>query len=397
MMTVSARDRLLHDLAGELDDLERRDLRRRLVTVERIDGPVVTAAGGRLVNWCSNDYLGLSAHPRLREAAAAAAAEFGIGARASRLLSGTTRWHERLEADLAAWFGQEAAAVFPSGYHANLGALSVLLDARDVVIVDRLAHASLVEAARATRARLRVFRHNDAGHAAELLAAAGRARRRLVVTEGIFSMEGDAAPLSDLLDAAERHGASVYLDDAHGAFAAGATGRGSPEAAGCAHDRFLYMGTLGKALGCQGGFAAGPRPFIELIRNRARTYVYTTALAVPVAAAACDALRVVAGEPSHAERLRSNVARLHHALPPSRRSPSHIVPVMAGEPAAALRLADRLWAQGIWAPAIRPPTVPRGTARLRLSVTAAHTEEHIDALVQALKAADHGPSTYAQS
>ena len=203
-----------------------------------------------------------------------------MGARASRLLAGSTRWHTRLEASLAAWFGSEAAIVYPSGYQANLGTLGALCSSRDIIFVDRLAHASLVDAARATRATLRVFRHNDPAHVAALLARAGGARRRFIVTEGVFSMEGDRAPLAELAELAESHDAMVYVDDAHGAFVVGATGRGTPEAAGLPQARFLYMGTLGKALGCQGGFVVGPTPLIELLRNRARTFIYTTALAV---------------------------------------------------------------------------------------------------------------------
>jgi len=282
----STRDQLLNELAEELRALDDDGLLRQLTTLEAIDGPIVRIGGREVVNWCSNDYLGLSQHPALIEAAAHAATQWGIGARASRLLAGTTIWHTRLEDALAAWYGAEAAIVYPSGYLANLGTLSTVLSPDDAVFVDRFAHASLLDAARTTRATFRVFPHNDLTQLAGLLARVSRARRRLIVTEGVFSMDGDSPDLPALLEIADAHHALVYLDDAHGAFVAGAAGRGTPEAAGVAHERLLYMGGLGKALGCQGGFVIGPRALIDVLRNRARTFIYTTALAVPVAAAA---------------------------------------------------------------------------------------------------------------
>ena len=385
----TALDRLLSDLTEELTSLETDQLRRRLTSVEAINGPLARISGRELVCWCSNDYLGLSSHPALATAAAQAAAAFGIGARASRLLAGTTEWHARLETSLAGWYGTEAAAVFPSGYLANLGTLRALLCSDDAVFMDRAAHASLVEAVRGTGARFRVFPHNDVARLDELLVQAPRARRRLIVTEGVFSMDGDQAPLAALVDSAKRHEAVVYLDDAHGAFVTGATGRGSPEMAGVTQEHLLYMATLGKALGCQGGFVTGPRVLIDYLHNRARTFIYATALAVPVAAAAAEALRVLAAEPEHRRRLADRVQRLHGRLAAfgliPDRQPSHIIPVIVGDTARAQELSHKLWVRGLWAPAIRPPTVPKGTARLRVSVTALHTDEHIDALAAALR------------
>ena len=221
-----------------------------------------------------------------------------------------------MEQQLAAWFAAQDALVFASGYLANLGALGALLSPQDLVVADRLVHASLLDAARGSGATVRVFRHNDPGHAAEVLARAGvRARRRLLVTEGVFGMDGDRAPLGELLEAAAAHDAMIYLDDAHGAFVVGAAGRGSPEAAGIAHERFIYMGTLGKALGAQGGFVVGPRALIDYLRNRARTFIYATALAIPVAAAACEALRVMEDEPQRRSVLQAKVLRLCRQLP----------------------------------------------------------------------------------
>ena len=401
---------LLDAVALELGDLDARGLRRRLTTIQAVDGPRVQLDGRWVTSWCSNDYLGLSQHPRLIAAAAEAAARWGIGARASRLLGGSTDVHAQLELALAHWHGAQAALVFSSGYLANAGALGVLLSAEDLVLVDRLAHASLLDAVRATRARLRVFRHNDVEHVRRLLAAGSGGRRRVIVTEGVFSMDGDPAPLEALCGVAEQHDALVYLDDAHGAFILGARGRGSAEglvASGC----LLYMGTLGKALGCQGGFVAGPRAWIDLLTTRARTFIYATALAVPVAAAAVAALAMLDEDPSPVARLRARAGQLAAGLmslagqhpdvgfpgaglpaAPNGKStgaaqagrPGHLVPVVVGEAQDAVRVADRLLASGHWAPAIRPPTVPRGTARLRLSVTAGHTEADIQSLVDAL-------------
>ena len=384
----SARDRLLCELAEELHALEQDDLLRRLAVLERVDGPNAQVEGREVVSWCSNDYLGLASHPALVQAAAQAMAADGVGSRASRLLAGSTRWHQQLEGSLAAWFQAEQAIVYSSGYLANLGTLSALLSSRDAVFVDRLAHASLFDAARATRATLRVFRHNDPEHARQLLLRAGKARRRVLITEGVFSMDGDRAPLAALMEAAESHDALVYLDDAHGAFVLGAGGRGSPEAAGIAHERFLYMGTLGKALGAQGGFVVGPATLVELLRNRARTFIYTTALAVPVAAAAAAALKLLAEDPAPRAALWQRAGQLHarlaglSATPLS--GPSHLVPVLAGSTARSLRLAEQLWQAGHWIPAIRPPTVPAGTARLRISLTSLHTESQVNHLADTL-------------
>jgi len=318
-------------------------------------------------------------------AAARAAARWGAGARASRLLAGSTALHAGLEGALAEFFGAEGAVAFASGYLANLGTLSALAGPRDLVVVDRLAHASLIDACRACRATFRVFPHNDVAELSRILkrhGAAHRAGRRLVVTEGVFSMDGDRAPLAELLNIVRRHDAFLYVDDAHGAGVLGDTGRGSPEEAGVPHEHLLYMGTLGKALGAQGGFVVGPAPLIALLHNRARPFIYATALAPPAAAAALEALRIVREDPAPRARLRRNVERLGARLDVPA---SHIMPVIVGSARRACELSEALLARGLLAPAIRPPTVPEGTARLRLSVSALHTDEHIDALASALR------------
>ena len=390
-MASSAYQRLISECAATLQRLNQQGLKRELRSLDAIRGPQVQVDGKRLINWCSNDYLGLSTHPALAQAAAEASLTWGVGARASRLLAGTTRWHTQLEASLATFFNAERAMVYPSGYQANLGTLGALIASQDLVLLDRLAHASLVDAIRATRATLKVFHHNEVAHVASLLTRARGNGRRWIVTEGVFSMEGDAAPLCALLEVAQRRDALLYVDDAHGAFVVGATGRGSPEVAGVAHERLIYMGTLGKGLGCQGGFVIGPHALIDLLHHRARTFIYTTALAVPVAAAATAALALVQSQEGARrrarleERVRQLNTRLATMTQARRQSRSHIMPVLLGEATHALAVAERLFARGHWAPAIRPPTVPRGSARLRLSVTALHTAAHVDRLMDALR------------
>jgi len=385
---ASAFSRLIADLDEDLRAVAAQDLRRRLTTIEAVHGPVVRIDGREVVCWCSNDYLGLSQHPALACAATSAAEVWGVGSRASRLLAGTTRAHRELEEVLAAWFGAEDAAVFASGYLTNLGVLGALVSSKDLVVIDRFAHASLFDAVRASRATLRVFHHNDASHAAKLLSRANGVRRRFLVTEGVFSMDGDRAPLGALVDVARMSEAVLYLDDAHGAFVLGATGRGSPEAAGLVHEDFLYIGTLGKALGCQGGFVVGPRTLIAALHNRARTFLYATALAPPIVAAAREALCLLEEEPQWRAQLAARSRLLYERLgaigiAPTA-GPSHIIPIIIGASGTALQVARHLEERGIWAPAIRPPAVPDGTARLRLSITALHTSAHIHALAEAL-------------
>jgi len=370
--------------------LRARDLFRTVTSLEALRGARARIEGRWITLWCTNDYLGLSQHPRLIHAAAHAMARWGVGARASRLLAGSTRLHEQLEDALAAFFHTGSAVVFASGYLANLGAIPALVGRDDLILVDRLAHASLIDACRLSRATLRVFHHQDPVHVRALLAR-HPARRRLIVTEGIFSMDGDAAPVRALQEVARAAGAWLYLDDAHGAFAVGATGRGSPEVAGVPHTELIYMGTLSKALGAQGAFVAGSTRLIQLMQNRARTFIYATALACPVVAAASEAIRLVARSSQARAQLAANSQRLVHALverglvPPTQ-PVSHIVPIIVGSPRGARDLAAHLWTQGVFAPAIRPPTVPEGTARIRLSVSAAHTTSQVAHLVQALGA-----------
>ena len=381
---------LLQALQHELQGLRDEDLFRQFAVVQARRGMAIRIDDRWGVCFSSNDYLGLSIDPAVIRAAAEAAHEWGAGAGASRLLAGTTRWHRALEAALAGWFGAEDAIVYSSGYLTNLGALQALLGPEDLVAVDRLAHASLVEACRTSRAKLAVFRHGDLEQLGELLGRSAGRRRRIIVTEGVFSMDGDETPLAELLRVAAEHEAVVYLDDAHAVFAVGATGRGTPERCGVPHQAMIYMGALGKALGCQGGFVVGPTALIDTLRNRAKSFIYTTALATPIAAAAHAALQRAREDSQPRQQLDRHARRLHerlraHGLIPDR-PPSHILPIVLGASSRAQAVARELWTRGIFAPAIRPPTVPEGTARLRISLSALHTDEQLQQLADALAA-----------
>ena len=375
--------RLTAALDEELLTLRDRHVFREPVIIEASDGARIRIGGRWVLNCASNDYLGLSDDARVIRAAQATAMAWGVGAKASRLLAGSTRVHQDLERELAQLFQAEACVVFGSGYLANLGALHALANDEDFVVVDRLAHASLIDACRATRATLRVFHHNDPEHLRAVLRQYPRGRRRLVVTEGLFSMDGDRAPLAELVRVAESGGACVYLDDAHGVFATGQRGLGTIEQEGVSVDRVILMGTLGKALGAQGGFVVGSETLIRAVQNRARTFIYSTALATPIAAAALEALRIVREQPELRRRLATAV-RQFQASRGTRQPASHIIPMVVGTSNAALTLAHGLWDRGIFAPAVRPPTVPEGTARIRISLTTQHTADQLTRCAKAL-------------
>ena len=288
--------------------------------------------------------------------------------------------HRELEEEIASFKQAEAAVVFPSGYHANVGMLQALAGPGDVIILDRLAHASLVDGARLSRATLRVFRHNDPEDLAKVLKRGRGAGEQWVVTESVFSMDGDRAPLGDLLSVCEEEDARLYVDEAHGTGVWGPDGRGWVNALGLAGRVPVCMGTLSKGLGAQGGFVVGSRSLIQWVVNRARSFIYSTALNPGAAAAALAAIRIARTEPERRARLFSLSARLRAGAGLSGEGP--IVPVHAGQDADAVSLSNRLWEEGLFAPAIRPPTVPRGTARIRFSVTAGHREEDVDRAVR---------------
>ncbi|MBM4242563.1 MAG: 8-amino-7-oxononanoate synthase [Deltaproteobacteria bacterium] len=377
-------------LADELDELAAQSLGRARRTIGGAQGPTVRVDGRDVLCLCSNNYLGLAGDPRLRDAAVAAIAEAGIGAGASPLVSGHMDAHERLESAIAAWQGCEAALVFGSGYHANIGVLAALVRAGDEVFSDELNHASLIDGCRLSRAQIRAYRHLDASDLERQLGAS-RARRRLIVTDSVFSMDGDLAPLAEIVALADRYDAWVMIDEAHAVGVFGETGAGLAEATGLGGRITVRMGTLGKALGSYGAFVAGSRALIELLVNRARAYVYSTALPPPVIAAADASVAIVRGDAERRRALWDNARRLHGGLERAglamRPFTSPIVPLVVGGAAEALAVAERALEQGVLAPAIRPPTVPQGTARLRLTPIAAHTAPQIDHAVGVLSRA----------
>ncbi|OYW91260.1 MAG: 8-amino-7-oxononanoate synthase [Caulobacterales bacterium 32-67-6] len=370
--------------AAKLADLDAAHLRRRLTPTHRLDGLWLERDGRRLLSFSCNDYLNLSHHPAVIEAASAAAHTFGAGAGASRLVTGDHPLLGELEARLAAFKGTEAACVFGSGYLANAGLIPTVVGPGDGVFVDELAHACIWAGAQLSGARIIPFAHNDvADLAAKLAATRAGLRHALIATDGVFSMDGDLAPLDAISDLAGRHDAWLLVDDAHGL---GVVGEGRGTAALFPDAKIdLAMGTFSKAVGGYGAYVCASAPVIDLLRTRARTFVYSTGLPPASAGAALAALEIIAGEPELTARPLAKARRFTTALGlPDARSP--IVPVVLGDAARTLGAMQALEAQGFLAVAIRPPTVPAGTARLRLAFTAAHDDADIDRLAQAVGA-----------
>jgi 8-amino-7-oxononanoate synthase len=374
----------LDDFAlAKLAALESRHLRRTLVTTAR-RGVTVERGGRRLISFSCNDYLGLSGHPALAEAAHKAIAAFGVGAGASRLVTGNHPLYEQLEARLARLKGTAAACVFGSGYLANTGVVPALVGGGDLIAIDELAHACLYAGARLSGATVAPFPHNDAARLRALLAERRAAHgKAMILTDGVFSMDGDLAPLAELGRIAAEYDAWLMTDDAHGIGVIGG-GRGSTFAGAVPAGVPLQMGTLSKAIGCYGGYLCASAPVIDLIRNRARTFVYSTGLPPPVAAAAIAALDLIESDPALAALpLRKAQAFTARAGLPEAASP--VVPVLIGAPGDALAAAQMLEAEGFLAVAIRPPTVPEGTARLRLAFSALHDDGDVARLADLVR------------
>lgn len=383
-------DPLAPTLEADLRSLEDAGRLRQRHTVEARAAATTRVRVGdtELLAFCSNDYLGLADHPRVVEAFVAAAGEWGVGSGASHLVSGHCREHHQLEQELAAFTRRERALLFSTGYMANLAVVTTLLGRGDRIYMDRLNHASLLDAGLASGARFARYSHGDTESLAERMRRADGARA-MVVTDGVFSMDGDVAPLAGLAEVCRKHQASLFVDDAHGIGVLGAGGGGAVEAAGLdAQDVPILMGTLGKALGTFGAFVAGSQPMVETLLQRGRSYVYTTALPPAVAAASRAALRVMQDEPwrrervlAHVERFRRGAAELGVALLDSQ---TPIQPVVLGGESDAVAASEALRLLGLWVPAIRPPTVPVGSSRLRITFSAAHSEAEVDRLLEAL-------------
>jgi 8-amino-7-oxononanoate synthase len=391
------------ELSLRLEALQKQGLRRELRRVDSAQGARIKIGGKTFLNFSSNDYLGLANHPLLKEAAIKAVKKFGAGAGASRLICGSLAPFHELEETLAAFKGTEAALTFSSGYVTAVGTICALLGKDDIVVIDKLVHASIVDAARLSGAKLRVFAHNDLNGLEKILKWAEKVQspkskvqstpKTLVVTESIFSMDGDAAPLREIVDIKKKFGAWLMIDEAHATGILGKNGRGLAEELGVSNQIEIQMGTLGKALGASGGYICGSRALIDFLTNRARSFIFSTAPVPAAAAAATAAIRFIQSEKGETrrEQLWTRVGELQSQIA-NRKSQisSAIIPIVLGDENKAVAAAAKMRGQNIFVPAIRFPTVARGKARLRLTLTAAHSADDVSDLIRALKTLDIG-------
>jgi len=377
------------DIEERLAEIKNRGLYRRLRSVSGPQGPRVLLDGKPVLLLCSNNYLGLADHPRVREAAAEAAMRYGAGSGASRLVSGNMTIHRRLEEQLASFKHAEACLLFGSGYLANAGVVSALAREGDVVFSDALNHASIIDGCRLSKAETFVYDHCDTDHLEWGLREA-EGRGALIVTDGVFSMDGDVAPLERIVDLAQRYDARVMVDEAHGTGAIGPEGRGSVAAAGLEDEVDVVVGTLGKALGSYGAYVCCDKPMAKYLINTARTLIFSTALPPPAVAAAMAALGLLSEQPRRVEKLQRNARVLRDALAaeglPVAGSSTQIVPLVVGDATAAVHTSERALERGVFAQAIRPPTVPPGTSRLRLALMASHTKSELREAAKVLAA-----------
>ncbi len=355
--------------------------------METSSGPWVSFGGRRMLLLCSNDYLGLASHPKVKEAARAAVENWGCGAGAARLISGTMAPHQALEESLARFLGLEAALLFSSGYLANIGVIASLVGPADAIFSDQLNHASIVDGCRLSGAKVHVYPHLDIGALERLLGGAGAFRRRLVVTEGLFGMDGDIAPLDYIVRLAGRYGALLMVDDAHGIGTLGENGRGVLDGIGVNEGVHIVVGTLGKSLGSGGAFVAGSCELKDYLVNRSRPFIFSTALAPSLAAGALAALDIAESEPGRRKSVIEKAEYLRGGLSGQgfrvMGSGSSIVPVLIGDAEGAMALSRGLLEEGVYVQGLRPPTVPPGTCRLRCSVTASHTNRDLDLALEA--------------
>lgn len=379
-----------NELVATLEERRRQHLYRQRRVLDSPQGPEVCIDGQQLINFCSNDYLGLANHPAVINAFQAAANEFGVGSGASHLVCGHSRVHHELEEALAEFTGRNRALLFSTGYMANLGIISALLGKADYVFEDRLNHASLLDAGLLSGARFQRFLHNDLDNLkSRLQKVAGIEARKLVVVDSVFSMDGDTAPLPELSALAEQQNAWLMIDDAHGFGVLGETGAGSAEHFGLDQQQLpILMATLGKAVGSFGAFVAGSEALIETLIQFARPYIYTTALPPAVAAASLAALNIIREEPDRRQHLHALIKQFRSGAEQCGLqlmvSETAIQPILIGDSDKALQLSEALLAKGFFVAAIRPPTVPANTARLRVTLSAAHTEQQVEQLLAAL-------------
>jgi 8-amino-7-oxononanoate synthase len=378
----------MSEIEERLAELERLGLHRRLRMVSGPQGPRVLLDGEPVLLLCSNNYLGLADHPKVREAAADAAMRWGVGAGASRLVSGTMTIHRRLEERLAAFEGSEGCVLFGSGYLANLGVIGALAGPGDTIFSDQLNHASIVDGCRASRAEVVVYRHLDSDHLERCLRRHGGEGRRLIVTDSVFSMDGDVAPLAEIVELARTHDARVAVDEAHATGALGDGGRGAVAQAGLQGEVDVIVGTLGKALGSYGAYVCASEEMVRYLVNTARPLIFSTAPPPPSVAGALAALELLEDRPHKMARLHGAARTLRGALADEgfgvQESDMHIVPLVVGDSEDAMRLCQAALERGVFAQAIRPPTVPNGTSRLRLAAMASHTTSELQQAAKAL-------------
>jgi len=396
MSSSPPRPSLENALADDLGSIEAAGLWRELREIESAQEPSVVLRGREVLLFCSNNYLGLANHPEVVAAAREATARYGASAASSRLISGHMRPHRELEEHIARWKSVEAALAFSTGYQANVGAINSLLGPDDVIVSDELNHASIIDAARLSRARIAVFRHNDVQQLEDRLREASGARRVLVATESVFSMDGDTAPLAEIVALAKRHGAWTLVDEAHAAGVFGKHGAGLADELGLTADIDIHVGTLGKALGSFGAYVAGSRRLVDLLVNRARPFIFTTGLPPSAVAAASASIDICEREPERAAGLRLRVRELAQRLRAAGldvpEAQSQILPVRIAaqegpgrdDASRTMRAMANLLERGVYVAGIRPPTVPRGTSRLRLSVMATHSDEQLERAASAL-------------
>lgn len=376
-------------IQDELEQLKRQGLFRKLRHVEGEQGPIFILDGREVLNFSSNNYLGLANHPALREAAKEAIDRYGCGSGASRLISGNMTLHEELEARIAALKGTEAALVFNSGYQANIGILSSLVGEGDVILSDSLNHASIIDGCRLARAKTVVYPHCDLQRLEDGLKKAPAQARKLIVTETLFSMDGDEAPLAEIVELAERYGAMVMVDEAHATGVSGPDGAGVVAKLGLGKRVLVQMGTLGKALGAFGAYVAGSRELRELLINRCRSFIFTTSLPPAVLAMSSAAIDLSIKEPQRRLALWHNCRAMKEGLKKLGfslgESESQILPLIIGDAQKCMDFSQRLLQKGVFAQGIRPPTVPPGTSRLRITLMATHTHEHLHRALKAFE------------
>ena len=380
-------------IEDELKNLKQGSLYRSLRLIEGEQAPVLTVDGQKALNFCSNNYLGLANHPALRDAAKEAIDRYGCGSGASRLISGNMTLHEELENRIAALKGTEAALVFNSGFQANTGVISTLVGDGDVVFSDALNHASLIDGCRLSRAQTVVYRHCDLDQLERGLKVASSKSRKLIITETLFSMDGDEAPLAGIVDLAEKYGAIIMVDEAHATGVFEPNGAGLVAKLGLGGRVLVQMGTLGKALGGFGAYVAGGNGLRELLINRCRSFIFTTSLPPAVMAMAIAAIDIVKKEPERRRALRESCEMLRHGLTSLGytlgNGQSQILPLMIGDATRCMKLSDNLLQRGVFAQGIRPPTVPPGTSRLRITLMATHTRDHIDQALRTFEEIKH--------